>query len=188
MLITATQLRVGMVIKEGNQLLKVTSVLHVTPGNWRGFVQTKLRNLSSGIQHEKRFSSEDRVEKATLEFKNFEYLYEHEGDFHFMDSETHEQISLTKDLMGDLNLYLTPNQIVPITFYEEKPIGVEIPSSVTLRVDSTVPGLKTATVTASTKPATLETGLVVQVPQFINEGDSVRIDTSTNTYIERAKK
>lgn len=177
-----------MIIKEGTNLFRVTSVLHVTPGNWRGFVQTKLRNISTGVAHEKRFSSEDKVEKATLELKNFEYLYEHEGDFFFMDLQNHEQISMNQSQMDDLNLYLMPNQSVPIIFYEGKVLGIELPSSVSLRVESTVPGLKTATVTASTKPATLETGLVVQVPQFINAGDIIRIDTSSNAYIERVKK
>ncbi len=188
MLIAATQMRVGMIVKEGKDLFRVTYALHVTPGNLRGFVQTKLRNIATGTQYEKRFSSEDRVEKAALDYREMEYLYDHQDEFFFMDSKTHEQISMMKDTMGDMNLLLTPNQKVQVAFYEEKPLSLELPASVVLKVESTVPGLKTATVTSSTKPATLETGLVVQVPQFVNQGDLVRVDTAEKAYIERIKK
>ncbi|HBQ21994.1 MAG TPA: elongation factor P [Deltaproteobacteria bacterium] len=187
-MISATQLRVGMIVKEGKELFRVTYALHKTPGNLRGFIQAKLRNISTGVQYEKRFSSEDRVEKASLDFREMEYLYEDQGEFHFMDPKTHEQMSMMKDTIEELASYLVSNQMVHVVFYEEKPISLELPSSVALRVSSTVPGLKSATVTASTKPATLETGLVVQVPQFINEGDVLRVDTTTGTYIERMKK
>ena len=117
-----------------------------------------------------------------------EYLYDHQDEFFFMDSQTHEQLSVMKDVIGDINLFLTSNQKVQVAFYEEKPISIELPASVILKVESTVPGLKTATVTSSSKPATLETGLVVQVPQFINPGDLVRVDTAEKVYIERIKK
>jgi elongation factor P len=187
-MIQATQLRVGMIIKEGSNLLKVMTVNHSTPGNKRGFVQAKLRNLSSGVQSEKRYSSKDRVEKAHLDFRDMEYLYEDQKEFFFMDSQTHDQMSLMRDQAGDIDNYLTSNQTLRIVFYDGKALSVELPASVSLTVESTVPGLKTATVTTSNKPATLETGLVVQVPQFINEGDVVRIDTTTNAYLDRVKK
>src|SRR3989338_1885425 len=188
MMLSATQLRVGMIIKEGKDLFQITYAHHKTPGNLRGFVQAKLRNIATGVQYERRFSSEDRLEKAILEYREMEYLYDHQEEFFFMDSQTHEQLSVMKDVIGDMNLFLTSNQKVQVAFYEEKPISIELPSSVILKVESTVPGLKTATVTGSTKPATLETGLVVQVPQFINQGDLVRVDTTEKAYLERKKK
>ncbi len=188
MMLSATQLRVGMIVKEGKDLFQVTYAHHKTPGNLRGFVQAKLRNIATGIQYEKRYSSEEKVEKATLDYREMEYLYDHQDEFFFMDSQTHEQISVMKGTIGDMNLFLTPNQKVQVVFYEEKPISIELPPSVILKVESTVPGLKTATVTSSTKPATLETGLIVQVPQFINAGDLVRVDTIEKAYIERIKK
>lgn len=177
-----------MIIKEDHELFKVLTVHHATPGNKRGFVQVKIRNLKSGIQKEKRYGSTERVEKASLEHRPMEYLYDDGSEYHFMDTQSHEQISFSHEHVGGLNLFLSPNQMVDVVFYEGKPMGVELPSSVELRVTQTVPGLKTATVTSSNKPATLETGLQVQVPQFIKEGDTVRVDTATQEYIERVKK
>ena len=188
MMLSATQLRVGMIVKEGKDLLQVVYAHHKTPGNLRGFVQAKLRNITTGTQYEKRYSSEDRLEKATLDYREMEYLYDHQDEFFFMDSKTHEQISVMKDTMSDMYLFLTANQKIQVVFYEDKPISIELPPSVILKVETTVPGLKTATVTSSTKPATLETGLVVQVPQFVNAGDLVRVDTAEKAYIERIKK
>lgn len=188
MLIQATQLRVGMIFQEGKNLYRLTYVHHVTPGNLRGFVQTKFKDIRTGIQYERKFSSEDRIDKATLDYRQMEYLYEDRGEFHFMDTGSHEQISLLRDVVGDLDKFLASNQNVDIAFFEGKPLSVELPASVALRVVETVPGMKHATATGSSKPATLETGLVVQVPQFVNEGDSVRVDTSTGEYLERVKK
>lgn len=188
MLIQATQLRVGMIFCEGKNLYRLTYVHHVTPGNLRGFVQTKFKDIRTGIQYERKFSSEDRVDKATLDYRELEYLYEDRGEFHFMDMQTHEQISLARDMVGDLDKFLSTNQKADIAFFEGAPLLVELPASVSLRVVETVPGMKSATATSSSKPATLETGLVVQVPQFVNEGDFVRVDTSTGKYVERVKK
>ena len=188
MYINATQLRIGMIFREGESLFRVTYVHHVTPGNKRGFVQSKFRDLKSGIQYDRKFSSEDRGERATLDHQEMEYLYEDGSEFHFMNMETHDQVSLTRDKAGDINHFLTPNQKVTIAFYDEQPVSVELPANVVLKVDRTVRGLRHATATASLKPATLETGITVQVPQFINEGDYVRVDTTTGDYIERAKK
>ncbi len=188
MLIQATQLRVGMIFQEGKNLYRLTYVHHVTPGNLRGFVQTKFKDIRTGIQYERKFSSEDRVDKATLDYRELEYLYEVRGEFHFMDMQTHEQISLMRDVVQDLEKFLSTNQQVDIAFFEGTPLLVELPASVSLRVVETVPGMKHATATSSSKPATLETGLVVQVPQFVNEGDFVRVDTSTGEYLERIKK
>ncbi|OGQ13461.1 MAG: elongation factor P [Deltaproteobacteria bacterium RIFCSPHIGHO2_02_FULL_40_11] len=186
-MISATQLRVGMVIKENGGLHRVMYVHHATPGNKRGFIQAKLRNLDSGLQKEMRYASSDKVEKAHLDHRQMEYLYQDQDEFFFMDMQNHEQISLGRDKVGDIDSYLSPNQSVVVVFFEGKAMSCELPKSVDLTVTSTVPGLKTATVTSSTKPATLETGLVVQVPQFVKQGDIVRIDTTNNAYIERVK-
>ena len=188
MYINATQLRIGMIFKEGETLFRVTYVHHMTPGNKRGFVQSRFRDLKSGIQFDRKFSSEDKIERAMLDHQEMEYLYEDGTEFHFMNMETHDQVSLSKEQAGGINQFLAPNQKVTIAFYDELPVSVELPANVVLKVDQTVPGLRHATATASLKPATLESGIIVQVPQFINEGDYVRVDTTTGDYIERAKK
>jgi elongation factor P len=185
-MISATQMRPGMVIKFNNELHSVFSVTHRTPGNLRGFVQAKMRNLRSGNMTEHRFSSEDRVEKAALEEHDMEYLYDDGEFFYFMNSETFEQMHLTKDLLGDATNYLIPQLKVTVEFYEGKPISVDLPATVDLTVIETEPGLKGATVSNVTKPAKLETGLMVQVPPFITEGEKIRVNTAEGTYQERA--
>jgi len=187
MLIPATQLRAGMIIQHQNGLWRVMNVVHVTPGNWRGMVQTKLRNLKAGTQTEHRFRSEDKVERVSLEQHEMEYLYESDGHYHFMTTETYDQIALSADLLGDAVHYLTPNARISVEFHEGQPMGVSLPKTVDLRVTDTAPGLKTATVTNVLKPATVETGLVVQVPNFIDVGDVIRVDTETGAYLSRAK-
>jgi elongation factor P len=185
-MISATQLRPGMVIKFENELFSVFKMTHRTPGNLRGFVQVKMRNLRNGSMMEHRFASEDRVEKAALEQQEMEYLYDDGEYYYFMNIETFEQMHLTKDLLGDATDYLIPQLKVSVEFYEGKPIGVELPPSVPMTVLETEPGLKGATVSNVTKPAKLETGLVVQVPPFINEGEKIRVSTTEGTYQERA--
>ena len=166
-MIAATQLRPGMVIKFNNDLYSVFSVNHRTPGNLRGFVQAKMRSLRSGTMTEHRFSSEDKVEKAILEEHEMEYLYDDGEYFYFMNTENYEQMHLTKELLGDATEYLIPQLKVTVEFYEGKPLGVELPATVDLTVVETEPGLKGSTVSNVTKPAKMETGLVVQVPPFI---------------------
>ncbi len=185
-MISATQLRPGMVVKFNNDLFSVFSMTHRTPGNLRGFVQVRMRNLRSGTMIEHRFSSEDRVEKAMLEQQEMEYLYDDGEYYYFMNTETYEQIHLMKDLLGDATQYLIPQLKVEVEFYEGKPMSVELPATVDLTVVETEPGLKGATVSNVTKPAKLETGLVVQVPPFITEGQKIRVNTSEGTYQERA--
>jgi elongation factor P len=179
-------MRPGMVIKYNNDLYTVFSVSHRTPGNLRGFVQAKMRNLRSGTMTENRFSSEDKVEKAIMEQHEMEYLYDDGEYFYFMNIETYEQMHLMKDLLGDATNYLIPNLKVTVEFYEGKPISVEVPPTVDMTVVETEPGLKGATVSNVTKPAKLETGLVVQVPPFISEGEKIRVNTAEGTYQERA--
>ena len=185
-MIQATQLRPGMVVKFNNELYSIFSVFHRTPGNLRGFVQAKMRSLKSGSMIEHRFSSEDRVERAVMEEHEMEYLYEDGEYFYFMNTENFEQMHLTRDLLGDAVQYLIPQLKVHVEFHEGKPISVELPATVDMKVIETEPGLKGATVSNVTKPAKMETGLVVQVPPFINEGEMIRISTSEGTYLERA--
>src|SRR5215469_8492901 len=185
-MIAATQMRPGMVIKYNNDLYSVFSVSHRTPGNLRGFVQAKMRSLKSGTMIENRFSSEDKVEKAILDEIEMEYLYDDGEYFYFMNTESYEQMHLTKDLLGDATSFLIPNLRVHVEFYEGKPMSVELPPTVDMTVVETEPGLKGATVSNVTKPAKLETGLVVQVPPFISEGEKIRVSTSEMAYLERA--
>ena len=185
-MITSTQLRPGMVIKFNNELYSIFKMEHRTPGNLRGFVQVKMRSLRSGTMTEHRFSSEDRVERAALEEHEMEYLYDDGEYFYFMNTENFEQMHLTKEILGDGTDFLVPQLKVNVEFYEGKAIGVELPPTVDLKVVETEPGLKGASVSNVTKPAKTETGLVVQVPPFINEGEKIRVSTSEGTYQERA--
>lgn len=185
-MIAATQLRPGMVIKFNNDLFTVFSMTHRTPGNLRGFVQVKMRSLKSGSMMEHRFASEDRVEKAALEEHEMEYLYDDGEFYYFMNIENYEQMHLTKELLGDAVNYLVPQLHVSVEFFEGKPLGVELPPSVDMTVVETEPGLKGSTVSNVTKPAKLETGLVVQVPAFIAEGEKIRVSTAEGAYQERA--
>ena len=187
MFVPATQLKVGTVIKYQNDLCRVTQVTHITPGNWRGMVQTKMRNLRSGLSTENRFRSEDKVEKITLEQHEMEFLYQDGEIFHFMNTENYEQVEFSRADLGDNVGFLTANLKVSVEFHEEKPIGVELPKTVDLKVTDVVPALNSATVTNVLKPATTETGLVVQVPNFIEIGSVIRVDTESGSYLSRAK-
>jgi len=175
-----------MVIKFNNELYSVFSVNHRTPGNLRGFVQAKMRSLRSGTMAEHRFSSEDKVERAVMEEHEMEYLYDDGEYYYFMNTENFEQMHLMKDILGDATSYLVPQLKVKVEFHEGKPIGVELPATVILTVIETEPGMKGASVSNVTKPAKLETGLVVQVPPFIAEGEKIRVSTAEGTYQERA--
>ena len=186
-MINATQIRPGMIIVYEKDLYRVSSVNHLTPGNKRGFMQTKMKNLKTGVGTERKFRSEDRLEQAMLETRMMQYLY-HEGDLHtFMDTENYEQISLAAEEIGDLLFYLLPNQVVEIEFFEGKPVGISPPSTVDLEVVETEPSLKGATASSSYKPAKLETGITIQVPPFVQVRDRVRVDPSEGKYLERIK-
>jgi elongation factor P len=185
-MIAATQLRPGMVVKFNNELHTVFSMVHRTPGNLRGFVQAKMRNIRSGSMIEHRFSSEDKVERISLDEQEMEYMYDDGDSYYFMNTENYEQIHLTKELLGDAVDYLIPQLKVAVEFYEGKPMSVELPPTVDLKVLETEPTLKGSTVSNVTKPAKLETGLVVQVPGFITEGEKIRVSTAEGTYQERA--
>src|ERR1700729_89440 len=185
-MLSATQLRPGMVIKFNNELYSVFSMTHRTPGNLRGFVQAKMRSLRTGSMTEHRFSSEDKVEKAILDEQEMEYLYDDGEYYYFMNTENYEQMHLTKELLGDATDFLIPQLKVSVEFYEGKPISVELPATVDMTVVETEPGLKGVPVSNVRKPAKMETGLMVQVPPFISEGEKIRVNTSEGTYQERA--
>jgi elongation factor P len=175
-----------MVVVFNKELFSVFSVNHRTPGNLRGFVQARMRNLRSGSMIEHRFSSEDRVERAVLDEQEMEYLYDDGEYYYFMNTDTFEQMHLTKDILGDGVSYLIPQLHVHVEFYEGKPISVELPPTVDMTVVETEPGIKGASVSNVTKPAKTETGLIVQVPPFITEGEKIRVNTAEGTYQERA--
>ena len=187
MLVPATQLRVGMVVMHNNDIHRIIELTDVIPGNWRGFVRTKLCNLRSGMQTEHRFRSEDKVDRITLEQLEMEYLYQSGDDFFFMNSENYDQLSLSKDALGDSVNYLIPNLKIKVDYHEGQAVGVTLPKKVDLQVTDTPPGMKSATVTNELKPATTETGLIVRVPNFIDAGEAIRVDTETGEYVSRAK-
>ena len=186
MLIPATQLRVGMTIIHNSDPHRVMAVQHVTPGNWRGMVHAKLRNLRSGSQSQTRYRSVDQVERAEMEQHEMEYLYQNGDEYVFMNTQTYDQMSLDADTLGEAVKFLLSNMKLQIEFFEGKPVGIDLPKTVDLKVTYTEPGMKGATATNSPKPATLETGLIVQVPTFVQIGDVVRIDTTTGAYLQRA--
>ena len=184
--INATRLKKGMLIKMGQDLFRILELQHVTPGNLRGFVRVKLRNIRTGTLSDQKLRSEDEVERATLDEKSMQYLYRDGGSFYFMDTETYEQIALTDEVLGDAMNYLVAESVIEMEFYGSEPVGIELPQTVDLTVTETTPAIKGATASAQLKPATLETGLVVQVPPFVNQGDRVRINTETGEYQSRA--
>jgi elongation factor P len=187
MAIPATQIRRGMVILFEGQLCKVVDFRHHTPGNLRAMVQTKLRNIRTGSSFDHRFRSADTVERASLEQHEMEYLYSDGSQHHFMNTENYEQLALSEEDLGDAVEWLTPGLKIQAEFYEGSPIGVDLPPSMELKVVRTEPTMKGATVSNVNKPATLENGVTIQVPPFVNEGDRIRVDPSEGRYIERAK-
>ena len=185
--IQATQIRKGMVIIHNGVLHKVVDFHHHTPGNLRAMVQTKLRNLKSGSTTEHRFRSTDDVERVTLDDHEMTYLYNEGDTYYFMNTETYEQVGLNADDLGDAVGYLLADTVIQVQFYEGAPIGIEIPGVVELTVVETEPEIKGATVSNVGKPAKLETGITIQVPAFIKQGEKIRVDTNEGRYIERAK-
>lgn len=179
-------MRAGMCILFEGEICRVMNVHHVTPGNWRGFVQARMRNLRSGNSFEHRFGSTEKVERAILETHQMEYLYSDPSGHHFMNQESYEQVALDDETLGDTMLYLLPNTVISVDFYDERPVGIELPNTVALEVVDTEPSMKGATASASYKPAKMETGLMVQVPPFIEPGTKILIDTRENKYLSRA--
>lgn len=184
----ANLIRRGMIILFNGVPHRVMDARHHTPGNLRAMMQTKLRNVMTGASLETRFSATENVDRATLEQHMFKYLYSDNNTHYFMNEESYEQIELDDEALGDGIYYLIPDLTIQVEFYDNKPIGIQLPASVVLKVVETEPELKGATASNSNKPAKLETGLAVQVPPFVREGDVVRIDTLENKYMERVNK
>ncbi len=182
----ASHIRRGNIIIYNGEPHRVLEAKHRTPGNLRAFVQAKLRNIRSGVSTEARFSSTETVDRAVLEQHEMEYLYSDASLHHFMNTETFDQIALDDETLGDAMSYLVAGAKISVEFYEGNPIGVELPTVVELTVVETAPELKGATVSNSFKPATLETGLTIQVPPFIKQGEKIRVSPSEGTYLTRA--
>ena len=174
-----------MLVKLGNDLFRILDLQHQTPGNKRGFIQARMRNIRTSAQADQKFRAEEDVERATLDEREMQYLYSDGDHYYFMDTSTFEQIHISQEAMGDSRGYLVPDAIIRVEFYDVEPVGIELPQTVDLEVKETVPGIKGATASAQVKPATLETGLVVQVPPFVNEGDKIRVSTETGEYQSR---
>lgn len=184
----ASDLRPGMVVIIKGDLYRVAEAIHKTPGNLRAFIQSKMVRMKDGIQKEERFASNDEIEKATLESHEMQFLYAEQGQYHFMNNENYEQIALTEDSLGHGVHYLLPNSVVQINFCQDKPIGMDLPPSMEFEVVEAEPSLRTATATSSYKNAKIETGQIVKVPQFVEVGDRIKVNPSTDEYLERAKK
>ena len=176
----------GMLVKMGDDLWRVLDLQHVTPGNLRGFVRAKFRNIRTQTLSDQKLRSEDIVERAILDEKQMQYLYRDGDDYHFMDTESYEQIHMSAEVLGDAVNYIIPDAVIAVEFYGSEPVGIELPVTVDLKVTDTVPGIKGATASNQIKPATTETGLVVNVPAFINPGDVIRVSTESGEYLSRA--
>ncbi|WP_353066072.1 elongation factor P [Tunturibacter psychrotolerans] len=185
MSIPATQMRPGMIIKFKDDLHLVFSVEHRTPGNLRAFIQAKLRNVRTGAMFVERFRSPDPIDRVIVDEVKMEFLYNDGDEYYFMDDKF-EQTMLKRDTLGDAVDYLLPNLSINVSFHDGKAVGIELPGVVEMTVMETEPGIKSATASSVTKPAKLETGLVVQVPPFINEGEKIRVDTAEGAYMSRA--
>jgi elongation factor P len=185
MSIPATQMRPGMIIKHNNELHLVFSVEHRTPGNLRAFIQAKLRNVRTGAMFIERFRSPDPIDRVIVDEVKMEFLYNDGEDYYFMDDK-YEQTMLKYETLGDAVEYLIPNLNISVSFHDGKAVGIELPLVVEMTVMETEPGIKSATASSVTKPAKTETGLVVQVPPFINEGEKIRVDTADGSYMSRA--
>lgn len=186
MQISTNQFKNGMAVEIDGRLFFIVEFQHVKPGKGGAFVRTKLKNVMTGAVLDKTFRAGEKFELAHLEHKKMQYLYKDDAGCHFMDNATYEQLTLTPEQLGDVMKYVKENTNVDVLTHEDVPLGVEAPFFVELEVAETDPGLKGDTATGGTKPATMETGAVVQVPLFVNVGDTLKIDTRTDTYITRA--
>ena len=186
MAISATQMRPGMIIKHNNELHTVFAVEHRTPGNLRAFIQAKLRNIRTGAMFEHRFRSPDPIERVIVDEIKMEFLYADGDDYYFMNMENYEQTLLKRAILGDAVDYLISNLEINVSFFDGVAVGIELPGTIVLTVVETEPGIKSATASSVQKPAKTETGLVVYVPPFINEGEKIRVDTAEGAYLGRA--
>lgn len=184
-MISSNDLRNGVTIVDNGQLWTVIEFLHVKPGKGSAFVRTRLKNVKTGSTVEKTFRAGEKLERATVDNRQMQMLYNDDDGFHFMDQETFENITLQRDTIGDPADFLKDGMVVDVQLHDGVPIGCDLPAHVELRIDQTDPGFKGDTATGTTKPATLETGAIVNVPLFVNPGDVIRIDTRDRRYIGR---
>ncbi|MDC0406817.1 elongation factor P [Candidatus Pelagibacter sp.] len=185
MKINAGEIRVGMLLEYKNDLWQVLKTQHVKPGKGGAFAQVEMKSVGKNTKLNERFRSSETVEKASLEETNFNYLYADENNYFFMDPKTFEQTEIKKEIIGDKGKLLTENLEVSISFYNENPISIDLPNQVTCKIETTDVALKGQTVSSSYKPATLENGLNIQVPPFIESGDEIIVDTRTLEYIKK---
>ena len=181
----ASEIRVGMLIEYKNDLWQVLKTQHVKPGKGGAFAQVEMKSVNKNTKLNERFRSSESVEKASLDETKFNYLYDDETDYHFMDPKSYEQINIKKETIGEKGKMLTENLEVSISFYNEKPLTVELPNQVTCTIDTTDVALKGQTVSSSYKPATLDNGVNIQVPPFIESGDKIIVDTRTMEYVKK---
>ncbi len=183
--ISTSQFRNGLTIELGGEVYTIVEFLHVKPGKGQAFMRTKLKNLRTGAVIQRNFRTGEEVEPAHLQRKEMEYLYEDGENYYFMDNRTYEQVSLTKEQIGDMRMFLKENIVCEILYHKGNPIQVNLPDTVDLEVVETDPGLRGDTQSGGVKPAVLETGLTIQVPLFIKVGDKVRVDTRNGSYVTR---
>ncbi|MCA8938575.1 MAG: elongation factor P [Planctomycetes bacterium] len=187
-MIKATEMRKGMVIKVDDRLVRITDYTHITPGNLRGIVHIKYKDIQTGSGGQKRLRPEDKLDTVFLDKRQMEYLYEDQGGYVFMDQETYEQPTIAREMLEELMPYILPNSTVDILFYEGEPVTIELPPAVVMTVQETEPAVRGDTVQNVVKPATTETGLAIKVPNHIKEGDKVKVDTRTGDFMERVNE
>jgi elongation factor P len=187
MAIPATQIRRGMVLVFEGDPCRVIEFRHHTPGNLRAMVQAKLKNLRTGSSFEHRFRAADAIDPASMETHDLEFLYQGGDTYHFMNVENYDQLEMDEETLGDNAQWMQPNMKIQAEYYDGRPVGIKLPNSLVLEVVDTAPVMKTATKTASTKPATLENGVTINVPEFVGTGDKVKVNPTTGEYQERAK-
>ena len=185
--INASQLRPGMIVNFEGELCRMISVEHQTPGNLPARVVTKMKRLKDGLNRENRFGSQEKVDKASLEQHTMEFLYEDGPSLVFMNNETYEQLEVSKDVLGEDIVFLTPNMQVELEFHEDQPLSATLPPNVVLEILETDPVMKNANATGSYKPAKLENGIIVGVPPYMESGEKIRVNTADRTYMERVK-
>jgi len=187
MAMPATQIRRGMVLVFEGEPCRVVEFRHHTPGNLRAMVQAKLKNLRTGSSFEHRFRAADSIDPASMETHDLEFLYQGGDTYHFMNTENYDQLEMDEEMLGDNAQWMQPGMRIVAEYYDGRPIGIQLPNTLTLEVVDTAPVMKTATKTASSKPATLENGVTVNVPEFVSVGEKIRVNPTTGEYQDRAK-
>jgi elongation factor P len=187
MAMPATQIRRGMVVVFEGDPCRVIEFRHHTPGNLRAMIQTKMKNLRSGNNFEHRFRAADTIEKASMETHELEFMYQGGDTWHFMNTENYDQLEMDAEMLGDNAQWMQPGMKIIAEYYDGRPIGIQLPQYLVLEIVDTAPVMKTATKTASSKPAKLENGVTVNVPEFIGTGERIRVNPNTGEYMDRAK-